>query len=98
MSKNYIINDVEKEIYELYEKLTSRQKDDMSKFANAWEQASGIFGCPQLLIIYNQAWFLINGFKLKYCKAKTAEELLNTTTDSILRLHKEIKKHEETNS
>lgn len=78
------------EINEISKTLTEQQLKDCSQFEFYCESQSGIFGCPQLWTIYKQAWLLENGFKLKHCKYKTAEELLGFTTDIIGKLHDKL--------
>lgn len=79
------------EVRELSEALTEEQRVDMQKFIDYFESRGGLFGCPSLWTLYSQAWLLHNGYKLQYCKAKTAEELLGSTAEKLTKLHEHLK-------
>ncbi len=83
--------EVYEELATLSETLTEEQEADKQKFIAHFEHMGGLFGCPTLWIMYEQAWFLYKGFKLEHCSYKTAEGLLGITAKNLTKLHEHLK-------
>ena len=78
------------EVNRLVGSLDNDQIQDLTHFETELESMSGIFGCPSLWTIYQQAWLLDHGFKLEHCNHETAESLLGMTVENICKLKEKI--------
>ena len=84
------------ELNELHIHLSPEQVEYHKKFVNMLDTMCPIKGCPDLWLMHSQAWFLDNGFKLKYCNYETGDDLLGfldgTVTKFMEVMHNEHNK------